>query len=270
MARRINQLNSLGAVHVVPFWSLLAEYRDLLLPNLFWELPDYYAERSDEIERGRSLLDTEGKAEFTRQMKLRLGDWTDQVIAPGTQYFPDGLFQLSHNEVFVDCGAYDGDTITEFRRAINDQFDRIIAFEPDPDNFLALRSTVDGDPRITVKPFAVGARRETLHFEVGGTGARVSSVGTAEVQALSLDEALDGLAPSYIKFDIEGSEPDALQGARKTIAAHRPKLAVCAYHLPDHLWKIPTMLNELQPNSTLTLRAHCADGFDCVCYCIPR
>jgi len=192
------------------------------------------------------------------------------MIAAGAQYFPDDLFRLNQNEVFVDCGAYDGDTITEFRRAINNQFDCIIAFEPDPGNFSALRSAVNGDSRIAVHPYAVGARREALYFEGGGTGARVSSAGQCEVQAISLDEALDGLAPSYIKFDIEGSEPDALDGARKTLIAHRPKLAVCAYHVPDHLWKIPTMLNELLPNSLLTLRAHCSDGFDCVCYCIPR
>lgn len=269
METRVNQLKLLGASNVIPFWSLFAEHPNLL-PNLFWALPDFYAAHGDEIQQGRALLDSEGKVEFDRQMKLRLEHWSDQVIAAGAQYFPDDLVQLSHNEVFVDCGAYDGDTISEFRRASNDQFDRIIAFEPDPDNFSALRSAASGDSRITVHPYAVGARRETLHFEVGGTGARVSSDGACEVQAISLDEALDGLAPTYIKFDIEGSEPDALQGAWKTITTHRPKLAVCAYHLPDHLWKMPTMLNKLQPNSLLTLRAHCADGFDCVCYCIPR
>jgi FkbM family methyltransferase len=269
MAHRINQLTSLGASRVIPFWSLLAEYRDLLLPNLFWELPDYYATRSTEMDRGRALLDSEGRAEFDRQMRLRLGDLSDQVIAD-TQYFPAALFKLSQNEVFVDCGAYDGDTIAEFRRVTSDQFERIIAFEPDPDNYKALCSAVSSESRIAVHPYAVGTRRETLRFAAGGTGARVSSAGACEVQAISLDEALAGTTPTYIKFDIEGSEPDALQGARKTMATHRPKMAVCAYHAPDHLWSIPLRLNELLPNSRLTLRAHCADGFDCVCYCIPR
>src|SRR5262245_38376369 len=51
MASRMNQLNSLGASNVTPFWSLFADYRELL-PNLFWELPDYYNARSNEIEQG--------------------------------------------------------------------------------------------------------------------------------------------------------------------------------------------------------------------------
>jgi FkbM family methyltransferase len=269
MAGRISQLKSLGASSVIPFWSLFAANRDLLLPNLFWELPDYYAARGHQMERGRALLDSEGRAEFDRQMRLRRGDLFDQVIAAGAQYFPEGLFKLSQNEIFVDCGAYDGDTIAEFRRATSGQFERIIAFEPDPDNFTALRSAVNGDSRIEVHRYAVGARRETLRFAVGGTGARVSSTGACEVQAISLDEVLAGTAPTYIKFDIEGSEPDALAGAHKTVTTHRPKMAVCAYHAPDHLWSIPILLSELLPHSRLTLRAHCADGFDCVCYCIP-
>lgn len=269
MAHRINQLKSLGAAKVIPFWSLLAEYRDLL-PNLFWELPDYYATRKDDINRGRALLDSHGQAEFDRQMRLRHGDLSEQVIAPGAQYFLEDLFKLSCNEVFIDCGAYDGDTIEEFRRATNNHFDRIIAFEPDPGNFDALQSAVNGESRIEVYPYAVGACREVLRFAEDGTGSRISSGGACEVQAVSLDEVLSGIAPTYIKFDIEGSEPDALEGARKTLTTHRPKMAVCAYHAPDHLWRIPQILNELLPNSLLSLRAHCADGFDCVCYCLPR
>lgn len=269
MAHRMNQFKCLGAAKVVPFWSLFAQYRELL-PNLFWELPAYYAARRDEIDGGRELLDSQGQAEFDRQMRLRHGDLSEQVIAAGAQYFPEDLFRVRDNEVFVDCGAYDGDTIEDFRVATNNRFDRILAFEPDPGNFEALRVAVNYDSRIAVHPYAVGARRETLRFAADGTGSRVTSNGTYEVQAISLDEALEGITPTYIKFDIEGSEPDALEGARRTLTTHRPKMAVCAYHAPDHLWRIPQMLNKLLPNSLLTLRAHCADGFDCVCYCIPQ
>jgi FkbM family methyltransferase len=267
---RMSQLRSLGASNVVPFYDLFADYQNLLLPNLFWERPDYYAEHAEEISRGRALLDAEGRVEFDRQMRLRLGDFSGQLIDPGVQYFPEGLFQLGRNEVFIDCGAYDGDTISEFRRATGDHFAQIIAFEPDPENFAALKSAVDGDPRIALQPYATDARRKTVRFTAGGTGARISSTGTCEVQTITLDEALQGIAPTYMKFDIEGSEPDALEGGRETIVRHRPKMAVCAYHVPDHLWSIPLRLNELLPESRLTMRTYCSDGFDCVCYCIPH
>ena len=90
------------------------------------------------------------------------------------------------------------------------------------------------------------------------------------MEIVTLDEALEGVAPTYLKFDIEGSELDALEGGQETIRRHRPKLAVCVYHAPDHLWRIPLRLHELMPDSCLTLRTYNADGFDCVCYCIPK
>lgn len=270
MTDRINQVRSMGASNVISFYGLFAEYGSVLLPNFLWERPDYYAARTDQIEKGRALLDEEGRAEFDRQMRLRLGDFSGQVIDSGVQYFPEDLFELSQTEVFIDCGAYDGDTISEFRRATGNCFTQIIAFEPDPENFAALKSAVNSDPRVVLRDCATGVRRETVHFAAGGTGARVSSTGTCEVESITLDEALEGIAPTYIKFDIEGSEPATLEGGRETIIRHRPKMAVCVYHAPDHLWSIPLQLNELLPNSRLTLRTYCADGFDCVCYCIPR
>jgi FkbM family methyltransferase len=270
MADRISQLKSLGASNIISFPALLAEYGDIVLPNMFWERPDYYSEHGEEISRARALLDSEGRDEFDRQMQLRMGDVSGQVIDSGVQYFPERVFQLSRREVFVDCGAYDGDTIVEFRRATGDHFSRIIAFEPDPKNFAALSSAVNGDSRITLQPYATGARRKTVRFILSGTGSRVSSAGTCEVQTISLDEALGGFEPTYMKFDIEGSELEALEGGRETIARHRPKMAVCLYHAPDHLWTIPLRLNELLPDSRFTLRTYCGDGWDCVCYCVPR
>ena len=267
----INQLRSLGANNVVSFAALLPEYGDLLLPHLLWERPDYYREYEEEMGRAQALLDSAGKEEFERQIRLRMGDFSDQVIDPGVTYFPADFFELSKNEVFVDCGAYDGDTIVAFRRATGDNFDRAVAFEPDPQNFEALKSVVSGDPRIVLQPYATGARRETLRFMAGdGVASRISSSGTCEIESVTLDDALEGLVPTYIKFDIEGSEPDALEGGRRTIVRHRPKMAVCVYHAPDHLWSIPLRLNELLPNSRFTLRTYYADGFDCVCYCIPQ
>src|ERR1017187_8137062 len=46
MTDRMNQLRSLGASNVVPFYQLFAEYGNLLLPNFLWERPDYYFQRA--------------------------------------------------------------------------------------------------------------------------------------------------------------------------------------------------------------------------------
>jgi len=266
----MKQVRSLGASKVVPFSALLADHRDFLLPHMFWETPDYYARNEQAIGRARALMDAEGKQEFDRQMQLRLGNACGQLIDSGVQYFPGDLFRLGRKEVFVDCGAFDGDTIAEFRRATADDFTEIVAFEPDPQNFSALQRSINGDPRIRLRPHGTGARTETARFILSGTGSRVSSDGDWEVKIVTLDDALEGIAPTYMKFDIEGSELDALDGGEETIEHHRPKMAVCLYHAPQHFWMIPLRLNELLPDSRFSLRTYNADGWDCVCYCIPR
>lgn len=269
MLDRIEQLRRLGARNVVPFSAFLDQYAEHLLPNLLWEQPGYYAAHADEIARARTLFDAPGQEEFDRQMKLRLGDHSGQVIDRGVQYFPEDL-PLQEDEVFIDCGAYDGDTVAAFRRATGDRFARILAFEPDPGTFDLLRTSVKGDARIQLHQSATGARREKLRFTRAGTGSRLTSSGTEEVEVNALDELLGELRPTYLKLDIEGAEPEALRGAFRTIQRHRPKIAVCLYHAPDHLWSIPLWLNEALPDSRFTLRTYAADGFECVCYCIPR
>ena len=76
--------------------------------------------------------------------------------------------------------------------------------------------------------------------------------------------------PTFIKLDIEGFEIDALRGGRETIRRHGPVIAVCVYHFQDHLWKIPLLLREWRNDYALFLRPHNEEGWDLVCYAVPR
>lgn len=59
---------------------------------------------------------------------------------------------------------------------------------------------------------------------------------------------------TFIKMDIEGSEIPALNGAKNIILRDKPKLAICIYHKPDDLWKIPLMLKDWVPEYRMHLR----------------
>ena len=197
-----------------------------------------------------------------------MGKLDGQQLDVNPQYFPGDLFALGDDEVFVDCGAFDGDTIAEFRRLTGDQFRSIFAFEPDAGNLARLNSL--GDSRISVQPYATWSKREVLRFASAAAASSVSETGSVEVPAIPLDDVLVDAAPTYIKMDIEGSELHALEGASVIIRRWRPKLAVCVYHAPDHLWRVPLALAQLLPDSHQTVRGYNYDGFDTVCYCIPR
>lgn len=75
---------------------------------------------------------------------------------------------------------------------------------------------------------------------------------------------------TFLKLDIEGDEPDALVGARSAIERNRPILAICVYHLQSHLWSLPLQMRSMVTGYDFFLRAHNEEGFDLICYGIPR
>lgn len=273
----IDHLNSIGCERVVPFVSLYWKFPRTFLPYFLWDRPEHVLHAAAEIRAAyRLLAGARSQNEFLRQLKLRLTGDFSVLSAPeaGPQYFSRQLFPPREDECFVDCGAYNGDTLLDFAEWTKGRFQKVVAFEADPNNFAALNLTANADTRLRgrVEAFqqAVGSENCTVRFAASGhASAAISASGRIEVQCVSLDQAVMTEHPTYIKMDIEGAELDALQGAREILARDRPALAICAYHFQDHLWRVPQLMRELMPDASLLLRPHCADGFDLVCYAIP-
>jgi hypothetical protein len=70
-------------------------------------------------------------------------------------------------------------------------------------------------------------------------------------------------------MDIEGAEIDALNGASEAIKRFRPILAICVYHKPDHLWKVPLLISTYSDDYSLFLRPHDEEGWELVLYAVP-
>jgi hypothetical protein len=104
----------------------------------------------------------------------------------------------------------------------------------------------------------------------GTVASRVTELGEIEMDCVCIDQETFDSLPSFIKMDIEGAEIDALNGARKTIQRAQPILAICVYHKPDHLWSIPLLISTFSDNYRFFLRPHDEEGWDLVCYAVPR
>jgi len=276
MAGRESQLRSLGCKYIVTFPPLFWKHADVFLPHYAVDLPHKVHQQADDVHRAGDLWsDDASRSEYFGQLRWRLLGEFDALYRPvqHTMYFPLELCPLTDHEVFVDCGAYDGDSIQTFLAQPKKSFRKIFGFEPDPANFRKLEKEVSLRPEresITLQRAAVGARSGTVTFS--GDGNEASSVGKGDmvVNCVALDEVLSSAQPSYVKMDIEGAELDALNGARKIIQRYSPVLAVCSYHLQNHLWKIPLLIQSINPNYSFFLRPHLVEGWDLVCYAIPK
>jgi FkbM family methyltransferase len=270
------QLVEMGCSRVLPFVPLAWKYPREFLPNYLWDLPAGVLGAAADVRRAFNLFEgRRSQSEFLRQLEFRLtADFRCLRDPDGDpQYFPRHLFRPLPAESFVDCGAYTGDTLVEFADWTGGRFHKALAFEADPGNFAELERTVAGDDRLRGRvravPRAVGRERCKVRFAASGMGnAAISDAGDIEVDCGPLDELLADVSPTYIKMDIEAAEMDALLGAAAVLRRSQPALAICAYHLQDHLWKVPLRIHDLLPAGHLLLRPHCADGFDLVCYAI--
>jgi FkbM family methyltransferase len=182
------------------------------------------------------------------------------------------------DEVFVDCGSFDGDSIRSFHGHWGGAFRHAFAFEPDPANRGALDSTVKamgvGD-RVTVMPYAVGNVNGHVSFACNSsasshvTAENAKSDAGSAIECRRLDDVEWPLTPTYIKIDIESAEPEALAGAGELLRRHQPVLAVCTYHRSEHLWGIPNLIRSIAPEYHLFLRRYAEECWEGVCYAIP-
>jgi FkbM family methyltransferase len=164
--------------------------------------------------------------------------------------------QVREGDVVVDAGAHLGSFVAD---ALRLGARLVVAFEPEPINAECLRQTfsteiVEG--RVVVMQKALWHAPGVLKFASDLPGAfssargRASEDGSIEVEAVTLDLAVEQLGLSqvdFIKMDIEGGERHALAGATETLRHFGPRMAICTYHLKEDRTLLPELALKAQP-----------------------
>jgi len=195
-----------------------------------------------------------------------------ESLQEDNQYFVS-IIPLSANDVFVDCGAYDGQTTLEFFDNASGGYAYV--FEPDPWQHKVTKFKLKQvSENCTFFDIAVCNHVGEMTFKTLKHGSsKLFENGDVTVKTSTLDVLLAGASrqPTFIKMDIEGAEIDALEGARKIISANKPKLAISCYHdLPNtHIWEIPYWIISNFPNYKIFMRQH-ANYNETVCYAIDK
>jgi FkbM family methyltransferase len=273
------QLQSFGNCAVVSFLPLYWKYHGQFLPYFSLDRPSkILAARKEIMDVMLLIKDSESWSSFFKNIKSRfsgelgtLPSAIDKCIQ-----FKNEFLKANKEEVFVDAGAYTGDTLKLVLQSPPFEFREIIALEPDPQNFTRLQkliSTFDEKLRskITTFPVAVGSINGEICFDGSGTEqARISLRGHIKPKCRRNDDLLGDRGVTFIKMDIEGAELDALEGASDVIKNQSPILAVSVYHKIDHLWRIFSLINNIKKGYAFFFRSHAAGGWDYTLYAVPQ
>jgi FkbM family methyltransferase len=283
------------------FMRKLKDKHHFLTSNIFFEYIEPYFQRmklimnSDVLEQDEDsicfynqnherinaivnmLADEQSKKEYLGIIKFRqTRNKKDYPICEWkSEYFIKEL-KLGKDEVFIDCGAYTGDTIYDFLRHCKKQYKRIVSFEPDSKNFEKLKKKYGENSKITLINLGLYDRDGIVYFNNSGdVFSRVVEESDPNQKLVSIQvKALDNLNldyVSFIKMDIEGVELNALKGAEKTILRDKPKLAICIYHSNEDMIRIAEYIHNLVPEYKLYVRHHASYSalHETVLYALP-
>lgn len=251
----------------------------------------YFEQNKDRIKKIKSrLADERSRLVFEHVIKYH---WTKERknlidIPEKNQYFGKDIIKFGNKEIFVDCGAYNGDTIIAFLKNLKKgegKFKEIIALEPDPDNYRELDKwalNLVGGGSAHIRCFNLGTWNEKGHlsFKAGMGGdsqlreSRKNNTNTeyelVTINVDTLDNILGDKPVTFIKMDIEGSELPSLKGAEKVISKNLPRLAICIYHSNADMLDIPEYIMEKYPSYSFYVR-HYSQGIpETVLYAIPE
>jgi len=220
------QLRDLGCAIVVPFVPLCWKYGEVFIPQSQLDYPHLIRNSEEEIRRCFALFSDEAsREEFVSQLKFRYWLEMEGMPAPKPPAQTYFLVPARADEVFADCGALDGDSIRAFLAHSHNQFAHVIGFEPDPNSNKLLSSYLAELPdpmrsRTTAFPYALGNANTWAEYDATSSAAsKITIVGTTKVECRRLDDVPWPKKPTYIKMDIEGAEPEALEGGRHLLAS---------------------------------------------------
>lgn len=263
MANNNSNLISFDGYYVVKNYEKLTFVRD----NYFND------ERSIETYNAILLAMLTGSVESCR------------AVMEKDMYFAIPEFSGTFDEIFVDAGAFVGDTIERFIWENLGTFRHIYAFEPGRKQFSSLQKRIlrlsnewalEQDCITAVKAgLASEDGRMTYSFLYDSPlrhGLITENLENTKndldsVEVYSLDSFLKGNAVTFIKADVEGMEMDLLRGAQTTIRRYKPKMALCVYHYPSDLFEVAEFVRSIVPEYKFSLRQHAPIFGDFVLYC---
>ncbi|MFX0178149.1 MAG: FkbM family methyltransferase [Candidatus Hodarchaeota archaeon] len=169
----------------------------------------------------------------------------------GLKDLPQEVINTLRNKIFLDCGAFSGDSALVFEKEYHPS--KIYSFEPVKENYEYLLETIKLNNLEKVVPIQKGVGEENCIVNFSSFGAASSCVveeGNERSEVICIDDFVieHDLLVGLIKMDVEGYEFEALKGAKKTIKKFKPVLLISIYHHPEELFGTKKYIQEMVPD----------------------
>lgn len=257
------------------------QLNELRIPNIHIDEAIFKLHADELMECYDALDDTDSRNIYSQLVLCRMkGHYPKNLKVDKNQYFTIDRF-CNHNEkeVFIDCGAFVGDTVERYIWNKGGVFGKVIALEPDKDSYKALACRIE---RLKKEWNLKENSIETILAGVGennrggvfvrdetnrGLGSMfVENASEGEVSNIySIDKRIEEKF-DFLKADIESYEYQMLMGAKESIKKNKPLLAICIYHNAVDFYSILLLIKTIEPDYKFAIRHHTNVLSDTVLY----
>ena len=249
--------------------KLLALENELYVPDVpvsgdvIFDL-SFAQKHKSELEKVYDMLADElSKKVFENTVKFKLTgkpEYLFETESDREEVF--SILNLKNKETFLDLGAFTGDTVEEFTYYCQN-YDGIVAIEPDKRNFRKLKEFAENIKNITCINAAVSDEVGEIYISANHGRGNSTDGKMISVNTLTINELCSNFAPSFIKMDVEGNELRAIKGGEGYISSHSPKMHIACYHTPFDIFEIPIKISKLVSEYKIYMRHHpCLPAWD--------
>lgn len=248
---------------------------------------NYFLKNEKEFQSFYNLLEDElSKKSYEAYLNSRINQDASYLLEYVSlpQYAPSMSFSnktslkkfmnFSDEKTWINCGAFDGDTIKSLIVDRGFVFKKVMAVEPDPKNAEKLHSFIaeqNLEDVVDIYECGLSDCISKTYFNSDGTAKASISNNSLEgfsIQLKKIDDIAQDREISFINMDIEGSEYSAIKGGVETIKKHKPKLAISVYHKKNDLLNIPVLIKSINSEYKFYFRIHKPITIDSVLYAI--
>ncbi len=273
------QLEQRGIEQYIPYpilslYSSCFAVADTCFQNLvenLWINREVYIELFEKMADETSRLVLDDILNFRMSFNINYLRHAYSLSTQGqVQYFDTEIIHFTEREVFVDAGAYKGETTEAFIYQVKGNFNKIYVFEPDSQLMDGCRNTLKQHPNVVFYEAGTGNKEGTYQFTLtGGLGGKFCAQGKTTVKIYTLDKYIKEPI-TFIKMDVEGYEIETIQGSVNKIIESQPKLAISAYHKATDLLDIVELVKSIVPTYKVYLRHYTQTYFDTDLYFVKE